>query len=91
MEKMKQLGVRAAAQAMAQGKSCADTLLELADDAGVHTMPDGQRQAFFMGLMAVLCGNMAASISAKDADLVLSVCRGGMFAAEAQYRKKEAH
>lgn len=89
MEKMKQLGMREAAQTMDQGKACADALLANALD--IDSLSDGHREAFWMGMMATLCGNMAASISAKTGDAILAICHTGMHSAESEFRKKGVH
>lgn len=91
MEKLNQLGMREAAQTMLQGKACGETLLGMADGAGLNAMSDGHREAFWLGMMAALCGQMAASVGAAAGSEIVGSCRTGMFAAEAMFRKKGMH
>lgn len=91
MEKLKQLGAREAGQTMLQGKACAEVLLGMADGTGLDDMSAGHREAFWLGMMAALCGHMAAMVGATTGSEIVESCRTGMFAAEAAFRKKEAH
>jgi len=65
--------------------------MDAADDSGLGSLSDGHQEAFWFGLMAWLCGHMAAMIGAKAGAEVLDQCRAGMFSAEAAFRKKGAH
>ncbi|CAM5521846.1 hypothetical protein [Eoetvoesiella caeni] len=91
MEKMKQLGTREAAEMMESGKSCAEQLMAALDNNGLDALRGGHKEAFWIGMMAYLCGHMAAMVGAQSGAAIVDQCRSGMFSAEANYRKKEAH
>lgn len=91
MEKIKQLGMREASATMLRGRGCAKAMIGLADEYGFDNMSVGHQHAFWFGLLAWLCGNMAAMIGAKAGAEILDQCRAGMFSAEAHFQKKEAH
>ena len=90
MERMKQLGVREAAKTMLSGKDCAEQLVGQLVKQGLGGLTDGQQEAFWMGLMASLSGQMAAIVGMRPGIQIVDQCREGLAIAEAR-RNAEVH